>query len=247
MTRHRSLIAVALVAGGLVVAAAGVATASAPGNNGTVKVENATVDDLNDELPANHPHVQCPFAIRWYGFDEGTRSATVAFEAQEPSGTGAVTALSGATSLTFTGTGNGDNADHTEVYELDTTGLVAQENQGYHVKVTVTTDSSLGNDTKSKVFWMAPCAAPTESPTPTPEPTTPTPTPEPTTESPTVEPTTLTQSPTVTPSVLGVKIVKHLPFTGRPIGATTAVGVLLVLAGLGVLATTRVPRGAHQR
>ncbi|MGZ4498017.1 MAG: hypothetical protein ACXVWZ_11100, partial [Nocardioides sp.] len=32
-----------------------------------------------------------------------------------------------------------------------------QAQQGYHVKLTVATPRSKGNDTKTKVFWVAPC------------------------------------------------------------------------------------------
>ncbi len=34
-----------------------------------------------------------------------------------------------------------------------------QPQQGYHVKLTVHTPRSKGNDTKTKVFWVAPCEA----------------------------------------------------------------------------------------
>jgi hypothetical protein len=250
MSASRRL-AAGLVTAGLVVVVLGSlpggAATAAPGNNGTVKIENADVDSIDDANEANHPHVACPFAIRWYGFDEGTQDAVVAFAGQEPSGTDAVAALEGATALSFTGGAGGDVLNHTEIYRLDTSGLVAQDVQGFHVKVTVTTTSSLGNDTKSKVFWLGPCASPSPSPTPTVSETpseTPTPS-ESATETPSVLPTELTQTPSITPSVLGVKIVKRLPFTGSPSVRLLAFGASLVLAGAAIAMAGRT-RGAHQ-
>lgn len=245
MTRRR--LAAGLVGGGLLLAQsaliagimAGSAAADPPGNNGTVKIEDVVVDDSNN---ANHPHVACPFAVRWYGYDEGTQTTSVSFEGQMPSGTGAVPATAGRGSFMFDGHGPGDQVDHTEVYELDLSGLVPQDNQGYHVKATITTTGSQGNDTKSKVFWVDGCAGETESPTPTPS------------ESPTVEPSvlpTVLESPTITPSVQGVKIVKPgskpttLPHTGPDwAGPVAALGLGLVLAGIAMLSAGR--RGLHQ-
>ena len=230
-----------LIAGGVVVAqgalvAAMTAHASAdqpPGNNGTVKVENADIDSLDDESPANHPHVSCPFAVRWYGYDTGTRAFEVAFEAQPPSGNAATAILSGDASGTFEGSGPGNtDPNHQVVYELDTTDLYFQPNQGYHIKMTVTTDGSQGNDTKHKTFWMDACAEESPSPTPSVEPTTPSA--EPTTESPSVLPTVIESSPSISPSVQGVKIVKPpavLPHTGPSVNTMVAMaGVLLILA-----------------
>lgn len=246
--RHSA--ATLLAAGGLLLLQAAFAASSTaqepPGNNATVKIVDTAIDDLNDENSANHPHVACDFSLRWYGFDEGTRTTSVSFEAQEPSGTGAVAMLVGDDSFTFDSPGGGGVLDHSEPYRLDTTGLVEQENQGFHIKVTVTTDGSQGNDTKSKVFWVAPCAEPTESPTPSESPT-PTETPSETpSESPSVLPTE-TESPTVTPSVLGVKIVKHLPFTGpgQPVKPLVLLGATMVACGALLLLPRR--RGAHQR
>ena len=252
---HRKL-ATGLVGGGLLLAQsaliagimAGSAAADPPGNNGTVKIEEALVDGIDGENNANHPHVSCPFAVRWYGYDTGTQTTEVSFAGQLPSGTSAVPATAGRGSFTFEGHGSGDQVDHTEVYELDTSGLVEHESQGFHVKATITTTGSQGNDTKSKVFWVDGCVLATESPSPTPS-VTPSETPSPTIE-PSVLPTQL-ESPTVTPSVLGVKIVKPgakpttLPHTGPEwAGPVAALGIGLVFAGVALLSAGR--RGVHQ-
>src|SRR4051812_21115376 len=55
-----------------------------PGNNGTIKVEGEAIDKLHD----NDPHVGCQFFLQWYGFDEGTRTTTVSFGGQAPTGSG---------------------------------------------------------------------------------------------------------------------------------------------------------------
>lgn len=240
--RHRTL-GTALVLGGavlvqaaVVAALSSVTAAAAPGNNGTVKISSAEVD--SDD--SNHPHVMSPFSVKWYGFDAGTRTTSLSFEAQAPSGDGAVPIVLGRAAFTFEASGEGGALNHTEVYELDLTGLTAQDQQGYHVKLTVTTDGSKGNDTKHKVFWLSE-PEPTASPTPseTVEPS----------ESPTIEPsvlpTRLVASPTISPSVKGVKIVRTLPRTGKPwVPAAAALGAGLVLVGSALLMSSR---GAYAR
>lgn len=258
-TRQRNGARLAAVGGAALAVAFGVATASAtagsaaPGNNGTIKVADVTVDGIDDSDISNHPHLGADFAVRWFGFDAGTRTTTVSFAAQPPSGTGTVPVLAGSTSFTFEGTGTAGALDHTETYRLDTTGLTEQPNQGYHVKVTVTVDGAQGNDTKSKTFWVAK-AEPTPSPTPTVTPTvtpteTPTETPTATPSesiSPSVLPTKIVRSPSVSPSVKGVKIVKRLPRTGPgPVGPLTAAGVALVLVGAALM--WRPASGTHTR
>jgi hypothetical protein len=246
----RRLGATLIAAGAMTAACAGIwsgaSASAAPGNNGTVKISTVDVDDVNDPDSSNHPHIDgTAFTVEWFGFDAGTRTATVLFEAQPPTGTTVVPALTGALALTFAASGDAGVLNHAETYTLDLTGLVAHEVQGYHVKVTVTTDLSQGNDTKSKVFWVQ-GPTPTESPTPTPEPTTASPTPsEEPTEEPTVLPTVLTQTPSISPSVQGVKIVKSLPHTGGgPVAPLVVTGLGLI--GLGIVLIRR-PRGAHLR
>ncbi len=244
--RRRTAVTLLALGGVLLLQAAFATQGSAqapPGNNATVKIVDTAIDDLNDENSANHPHVACDFSLRWYGFDEGTRTTSVAFKAQEPSGTSDVTALSGRSDFTFESPGGGGVLDWSEPYRLDTTGLVEQPNQGFHIKVTVTTDGSQGNDTKSKVFWVAPCEVPTESPTPSETPSeSPSETPS---ETPTETVSVLPTETSISPSVLGKKIVKGLPFTGPSrVRTLTVIGAVLVFAGTAMLLPRR--RGAHQ-
>src|SRR5687767_15238155 len=58
-----------------------------PGNNGTVKIQEA---DATDEIPDNDPHVGCSFKIEFRGYDQGDLDATWELTAQAPSGNGEV-------------------------------------------------------------------------------------------------------------------------------------------------------------
>lgn len=132
-----------------------------PGNNGTVKVDGDDIDGGHD----NDPHVGCSFKVEWFGYDTGPRTSKVTFEAQAPTA-GQLASPTGTQNVSFTGHGSGNTLDHTETYTLSFTGA-PQPNQGYHVKLTVNTDGSKGNDEKSKVFWVKGCDAPVTTVTPT--------------------------------------------------------------------------------
>ena len=127
------------------------------GNNGTVKI---TGPGAPDGTPNNVPHPGCTFQIEWYGFDEGDYYSTVSFASQAPT---ADTVISGTSpSRVFvggdpaSGAGTATGLDAVQAYTLSFAGT-PHPKQGYHVKVTVATPFSQGNDTKSKVFWVEPC------------------------------------------------------------------------------------------
>ncbi|MGB0101909.1 MAG: hypothetical protein WBP61_16650, partial [Nocardioides sp.] len=154
------------------------------GNNGTVKI--ADIDA--DESTSNDPHVECSFRIRWFNFDKGDEiNSYVSFTPQAP--TKDITILPGHDFVWVGGddAGGGNDLDGDKAYTLAFSGGEPHPVQGYHVKVSVATPGSKGNDTKSKVIWIKPCAAPDPTPEPTPDPT-PEPTPDPTPE-PTPDPT----------------------------------------------------------
>lgn len=128
------------------------------GNNGTVKI--AALGDL-DTIPNNTPHPGCSFQVEWYGFDEGEDVvSTVTFAAHAPTsdvvigGTSPSEVFVGGDPASGAGTDTG--LDGRQVYDLTFDGE-PHPKQGYHVKLTVSTPHSLGNDTKTKVFWVAPC------------------------------------------------------------------------------------------
>ena len=54
------------------------------------------------------------------------------------------------------GAGTDSGLDWTETYTLSFTGAPHPQ-QGYHVKLTIHTPGSIGNDTKTKVFWVEGC------------------------------------------------------------------------------------------
>ena len=54
------------------------------GNNGTIKIDDVPIDDGNE----NVPHPGCTFVVDFFGYDVGTRTATLEFEGQAPTGGG---------------------------------------------------------------------------------------------------------------------------------------------------------------
>ena len=128
------------------------------GNNGTVKI--APLGEM-DGIPNNSPHPGCTFQVEWYGFDEGDDIvSTVAFAMHSPTKDVGLS-VAGDTSVFVggdpaTGAGTDTGLDGTEVYTLSFDGE-PHPKQGYHVKLTVHTPRSNGNDSKTKVFWVEPC------------------------------------------------------------------------------------------
>lgn len=144
-----------------------VQAASPPGNNGTVKIVEA---GATDEIPNNDPHVGCAFDIEFRGYDEGDLTATWSLAGQMPSGTAEV--KNGSVAIGEDPAGGATDLDaiaHVTVTdaELAAAGLTAQQNQGYHLKLTVHAEGSQGADTKFKVFWVQGCGAPDAGPPPT--------------------------------------------------------------------------------
>ncbi|CAI9414772.1 hypothetical protein [Nocardioides sp. T2.26MG-1] len=131
------------------------------GNNGTVKI--AGPGDAVGH-PSNNPQPGCTFLVAWFGFDEGADVvSTVTFAPQAP--TSDVVLGGTAPAQVFVGgdaAGGGTDLDGRQAYTVTFQGEPHPQ-QGYHVKLTVATPHSLGNDTKSRVFWVEPCAAPSPS------------------------------------------------------------------------------------
>lgn len=126
------------------------------GNNGTVKI--AGPGDAVGH-PSNNPQPGCTFLVEWFGFDQGADVvSTVTFAPQAP--TSDVVLSGTAPAQVFVGgdpAGGGTDLDGRQAYTVTFQGEPHPQ-QGYHVKLTVATPYSLGNDTKSKVFWVEPCA-----------------------------------------------------------------------------------------
>lgn len=143
----------------LPVTAAGATNGNPGGNNGFVKVSGTKFDNI----PNNQPHVGCSFRLEFYNYDLNSGNATVTFELQSPTkGPGYSLNVSGGNLTPFIGgdtNGGSNDLDADETYTLGFTG-VPHQNQGYHVKLTVTAQGTNGNDTKHKVFWVQPCERP---------------------------------------------------------------------------------------
>jgi hypothetical protein len=150
---HHSAAPVAAPSGASAAAPAG---ADPRGNNGTVFIH----DVAGDDRPHNVPHVGCTFYVDFFGFDSDQVLST-SFVGQAPTGAG--TPLP---SGDWTGTmpangasGAGRDFDAEQAFTLDTSVLGApQAQQGYHVKLTVSTGERGG--VKHKVFWVSGCDQP---------------------------------------------------------------------------------------
>jgi hypothetical protein len=145
--------------------AASSAIAVPPGNNGTVKIEGLDLDSI----PDNNPHQGCFFTIEFRGYDEGDLNATYSLDAHPPSGQG-VNLTSGSVFIGEDAAGGANDLDATVVIDLSTfdlTGLFEHPQQGFHLKLTVHAEGSIGADVKHKVFWVTGCptypASPTQS------------------------------------------------------------------------------------
>ncbi len=235
MLRPRKI--TAILAGsllGLSALALGAGTASAadgdpPGNNGTIKVDTEPFDDD----PNNEPHVACIFQIDFYGYDEGDLKAEVTFELQPP------TLRAGADQLLLheadipigeDPAGGGTDLDASKTYTLDFTGVTPQPQQGFHVKLTINADGSIGDDTKHKVFWVEPCEE-TSTPTPSETPS----------ETPSKTPSESETPGGTTPPEETTAAAGELPRTGSgfPVGTAALLAIFLMAAGGVLLLTSR--------
>jgi hypothetical protein len=126
------------------------------GNNGTIKVDAIDFDDH----PNNEPHVGCVFQIDFYNFDQGRLSATYIFDNLDPTGSGEI--QRGTVGIGQDPAGGGRDLDASVTVDL-TDALAATDaephpQQGFHVKLTVHADGSIGADVKHKVFWIEECS-----------------------------------------------------------------------------------------
>jgi LPXTG-motif cell wall-anchored protein len=131
------------------------------GNNGTVKIDDRPFDNA----PDNEPHDGCVFQVDFYGFDKGD-IAEVTFTAYPPtsdvSGPGEIIKQDSNIDVGEDAAGGGTDLDASETYSLDfsDTTIEPSEQQGFHVKLTVTVTSPNSVTpvyNKHKVFWVQPC------------------------------------------------------------------------------------------
>jgi len=192
-----------------------------PANNGVVKVDARPFDDA----PDNEPHVGCTFQIDFHGYDEGYLEATYLLELHSPPGSGTV--LGGTTPIGEDLAGGGRDLDASLTIRLEDEVAASREephpNQGFHVKLTVEAEGSIGADTKHKVFWVT-CLPPLGT-TVTPSPTT------------VPSPTSAPPVPTVAPSVFQstIRPPGGLAFTGGDRKKLGALAFALLLFGIAAL------------
>ncbi|HET9692347.1 MAG TPA: hypothetical protein VFP61_14440 [Acidimicrobiales bacterium] len=133
-----------------------------PGNNGTVKIDETTVDPGSD----NDPHVACGFSVSFFGYDSGAQQAAIAVTPVAPTGGGSTYRTS--TTWQTANRTSGDQFDAAKQISAGDlsgalTGVTPQPQQGYHLRLEVEVTGSQGSDDKFKTFWMSPCT-PSSSP-----------------------------------------------------------------------------------
>ena len=131
-----------------------------PGNNGTIKIDALPFDDH----PNNEPHVGCIFQIDLYGYDDNDDYyADYSFNLHAPtlSPSGDNGLMNGNVFIGEDAAGGGRDLDASVTIDLSDalaeSGATPHAKQGYHVKLTVHADGSIGADTKYKVFWVQGC------------------------------------------------------------------------------------------
>jgi hypothetical protein len=151
-----------------VVATGGSAAARPPGNNGTVKIDRKPFDTH----PNNEPHVGCIFQIDFYGYDKGDLDARVRLNLHPP--TGRALLYANTIRIGEDAAGGGTDLDAELTVDLSTalaaSGATPHPIQGFHVKLTVNAEGSIGADVKHKVFWVRECVAPSPTPSESPSP-----------------------------------------------------------------------------
>jgi len=225
-----------LTAGLALMSTQSASAADPAGSNGTIKIVG---HGEIDSVPDNNPHQGCTLGVEWYDFDEGDLTSTVTFQLWAP--TRGDLAVDGDQTVSVGGdaAGGGTDLDGREFYTMHPEGIPNAQ-QGFHVRITVSTPGAKRTETKSKVIWVQGCDPST--PTPTPAPATSTPT---TSQTPTTTPTPATTPsptapggvvPTTTPSTPGGVVTNgdQVPSAGMvPVPTTIEAGLVSAQDGAG--------------
>jgi hypothetical protein len=151
--RNRRLLLATGTAALLVVSMATAWGGDPPGNNGTVKV--GATGSLDD---GNGSHVACEFDVTFAGFDEGPLFADATFDLLPPSGRGTIDGFT--TPIGEDAAGGANDIDATVGVDLEpeiAASGAEQAAQGFHVKLTIHADGSIGSDVKHKTLWVSGC------------------------------------------------------------------------------------------
>jgi hypothetical protein len=138
--------------------AAGSGGGRPPGNNGTVKIDEYTMDAGQD----NDPHVTCGFSVNFFGYDSGPQQASISLRPVAPTaGGGSFQTTTSWNQGSRTGGNQFDQTVPISMSELSNmlSGVTPQARQGYHLRLEVEVTGSRGADDKYKTFWLQPCAS----------------------------------------------------------------------------------------
>jgi LPXTG-motif cell wall-anchored protein len=131
------------------------------GANGTVKIDGVPLDNGVD----NEPHDGCDFAVNFFGFDKD-QQANIVFTLHQQPGLGTeLLRRNDVLGSDDPAGGAKRDTDKTFTFSASELGLskyTPQNQQGYHIKLTVELPGTPGAG-KHKVFWLKPCAS-SESP-----------------------------------------------------------------------------------
>jgi hypothetical protein len=154
--RFTAAAVVAVVLGMTLAPPASAASDAPAGNNGTIKIDDVAIDDGNE----NVPHPGCTFVVDFFGYDVGTRTATLTFDGQEPTAGGELLVETITFDVATRDSGNELNESHPVDLSDALAGITPHPKQGWHVKLTVNVDGAQGADVKHKVFWVSQCTSP---------------------------------------------------------------------------------------
>lgn len=139
-------------------AGSGSASSAPAGNNGHIQIDEFAMDGGN----GNDPHVACGFSISFFGYDTGSRTATVSVTPWAPTA-GGTPFHSGSLTWDVSHRTSGNQMDFNYPVPASTVaGMfsgVAPAKQGYHARIEVEVNGSQGSDDKHKMVWIAPCTS----------------------------------------------------------------------------------------
>lgn len=158
---HRRWAVAGPLAGAALLFSAGLASpAGAQGNVGTVKIDNVDIE----AVPNNVPHVDdCEFEVEFFGYPASVTATATIFHVP-PTGDGSQIATGDVVldDDDESGGGSAEGFDGSLTFDLndELAGFDPQPQQGWHLRLEVTTTPDTPGGSKNKVFWVIGCEAP---------------------------------------------------------------------------------------